>query len=177
MTSTAQTQGPSKTAAALAAEMKQEAATTRRVLERIPNDKMTWKPHEKSMTLGQLANHIAMVPGSISGLAQVDEFDASAVDFTPPMPKDTAEALATLEAGVAAAEAYISGLSEAALDAPWRMTAGGKVVMSISRHQLLRAILFNHWYHHRGQLSVYLRMLDVPIPSIYGPSADENPFR
>jgi uncharacterized damage-inducible protein DinB len=117
-----------------------------------------------------------MIPGNLSKLAQVDDFDASSANFTPPMPKDVHEVLATLEAGVNAAREYVGGLTEAALDGTWKMSAGGKQILAMSRLEFLRSIMLNHWYHHRGQLSVYLRLLDVPVPSIYGPSADENPF-
>jgi uncharacterized damage-inducible protein DinB len=157
-------------------ELRQETATTRRVLERVPADKLSWRPHPKSMTLGQLAIHIANIPGAICGLAAVDEFDASTVDFTPPQPASRDEILSRLETSVREAEAYLSGLSPEAAMKGWRMTAGGRELMTIPRAALLRSVMLNHWYHHRGQLSVYLRLLDVPIPVIYGRSADENPF-
>ncbi|HEY3838987.1 MAG TPA: DinB family protein [Bryobacteraceae bacterium] len=176
MTGTAKTHTESKTAKSIAAELQREAGTTRRVLERVPADKLTWKPHAKSMTLGQLANHIALIPGQLSQIAQVDVFDASNAKFIPPQPESVQELLATLDTGVKSAEEFAGGLSDSALDAPWRMVAGGKEIMSMPRVDFMRAILLNHWYHHRGQLSVYLRLLDVAIPSIYGPSADENPF-
>jgi uncharacterized damage-inducible protein DinB len=176
MTTMVKVQEESKTVKAILRELQGEAVTTKRVLERVPVDKLSWKPKPKSMTLGQLANHIAMIPGNLSKLAQVDEFDASSANFNPPMPKDMQEVLMTLDTGVKAAQEYVGGLTEAALDAQWRMTANGKEVMAMSRLEFLRAIMLNHWYHHRGQLSVYLRLLDVPVPSIYGPSADENPF-
>jgi uncharacterized damage-inducible protein DinB len=176
MTSMVKVQEESKTVKAMLNELQREAITTKRVLERVPADKLSWKPQPKSMTLGQLANHIAMIPGSLSKLAQVDEFDASAAKFDPPMPKAVQEVLATLDAGVKAAQEYVGGLTESALDGKWRMTSHGNEVLAMSRLEFLRAIMLNHWYHHRGQLSVYLRLLDVPVPSIYGPSADENPF-
>jgi uncharacterized damage-inducible protein DinB len=176
MTGIAKVQSQPKVVSALLSEIEREAATTKRVLERIPADKLSWKPQPKSMPLGQLAMHIAKIPGGISRLAQVDEFDVSTADFNPPMPKDVQEVLTTLDASVKAAEEYIGGLSESALDANWRMTSQGREVFTTSRSELIRSIMLNHWYHHRGQLSVYLRLLDVPIPSIYGPSADENPF-
>ena len=161
----------------LLGELQQEAAVTRRVLERVPGDKLTWKPHAKSMSLGQLAMHTAMIPGAIAKLAQVDEFDASAVSFDPPTPKDTVEILSALDAGVKEAQDYLGGVSDSTATADWRMIMNGKEVFSLPRIAMLRTIMFNHWYHHRGQLSVYLRLLDVPVPSIYGPSADESPFR
>jgi uncharacterized damage-inducible protein DinB len=157
-------------------ELQQEAATTKRVLERVPSDKLGWKPHPKSMSLGQLAMHVATIPGGISKLAQVDEFEVNPASFNQPAPKDAAEILAALEASVKAAEEYLGGVSDSAALGNWRATANGKEVMAMPRAAMLRALMLNHWYHHRGQLSVYLRLLEVPVPTIYGPSADENPF-
>ncbi len=157
-------------------EIQQEAETTRRVLERVPADKLSWKPHPKSMSLGELALHIASIPGGISKLAQVDEFDASAANFNTPSPANKEEIFTTLDAGVNAAQQYLGGLSESSAVANWRLTAGAKEIFTIPRVAMLRSIMLNHWYHHRGQMSVYLRLLDVPVPVIYGRSADENPF-
>ena len=157
-------------------EIKLEAATTRRVLERVPADKLTWKPHPKSMSLGQLAMHVATIPGGISKIAQVDDFEVNPANFTPPVPNNTQEILTALDASVKAAQEYLSGVSESAALGNWRATANGREVMAMPRAVMLRSIMFNHWYHHRGQLSVYLRLLEVPVPMIYGPSADENPF-
>ena len=157
-------------------EIQQEAAITRRVLERIPADKLSWKPHPKSMSLGQLALHIATIPGNISRLAQLEEFDAAAANFDPPAPNNAKEILTALDASVNAAEEYLGSVSESAAMGNWRLTAKGKEVFTIPRVGMLRTIMLNHWYHHRGQLSVYLRLLEVPVPVIYGRSADENPF-
>jgi uncharacterized damage-inducible protein DinB len=157
-------------------EIQQEAATTKRVLERVPGDKLAWKPHPRSMSIGQLAMHIATIPGGITRLAQVDDFEVNPANFTPPVPKNTQEILTALDASVKAAQEYLGGVSEAAAMGSWRATVNGKEVMAMPRAAMLRAIMLNHWYHHRGQLSVYLRLLDVPVPTIYGPSADENPF-
>ncbi len=160
----------------MAREIRNEAATTKRVLERVPADKLAWKPHPKSMSLGQLALHIATIPGGISKLAQVDEFEINPANFAPSSPENTLEILSALEASVTAAEQYLAGVSESAASENWRATANGKEVMAMPRAVMLRSLMLNHWYHHRGQLSVYLRLLDVPVPVIYGPSADENPF-
>jgi uncharacterized damage-inducible protein DinB len=157
-------------------EIQQEAATTKRVLERVPGDKLAWKPHPRSMSLGQLAMHIATIPGGIAKIALVDDFEVNPANFTPPVPKDTAEILAALDAGVKAAREYLGGVSESAALGTWRATVNGKEVMALPRAAMLRALMLNHWYHHRRQLSVYLRLLEVPVPVIYGPSADENPF-
>jgi uncharacterized damage-inducible protein DinB len=157
-------------------EIRQEAATTKRVLERVPGDKLDWKPHPRSMSLGQLAMHVAMIPGAITRLAAVDEFEINPANFVPPAPKDTAEILGTLDSSVQAAQDYLAGVDESAAAANWRAVVQGREIMSMPRAALVRGIMLNHWYHHRGQLSVYLRLLDVPVPSIYGPSADDNPF-
>jgi uncharacterized damage-inducible protein DinB len=157
-------------------EFQQETGTTRRVLERIPADKLAWKPHAHSMTAGQLGMHIALIPGNLSKLARVDEFDLTTANFTPPQPESAAEILTTLDTSVAEAEAYLSALSESSAMGTWRATAGGKEVFSLPRIAFLRSIMLNHWYHHRGQLSVYLRLLEVPVPVIYGRSYDESPF-
>ena len=161
---------------AMAAELQQEAASTRKILERIPADKLTWKPHPKSMTLGQLGLHIAQIPAAIASLAQLDEFDATHTDFTPAQPASHKDILDALDKSLPAAGQYLASMSEETARKIWRMTANGKEMLAIPRVAVLRSILLNHWYHHRGQLSVYLRMLDVPIPIIYGRSADENPF-
>ncbi len=160
----------------MSAEIAQEAATTKRVLERVPADKLNWKPHPKSMSLGQLAMHLAMIPGAISHLASVDAFEVNPAAFVPPEPKNRDEILAALEASVRSAQEYLGGVSESAAKGTWRATVQGREVMAMPRAVMLRTLMLNHWYHHRGQLSVYLRLLEVPVPTIYGPSADENPF-
>ncbi len=162
--------------APMVGEITQEAATTRRVLERVPTDKLGWKPHPKSMTLGQLAMHVATIPQGISQMAAVDNFEINPADMRPPEAKSTADILAALDASVQKTRDYLAGVSDSAATANWSMNLQGKQLMAMPRIAMLRAILFNHWYHHRGQLSVYLRLLDVPVPTIYGPSADENPF-
>jgi len=165
-----------KTLEPMMGEIQQEAATTKRVLERVPGDKLAWKPHPRSMSLGQLAMHIATIPGGIAKLAQVDDFEINPANFAPPIPKDTAEILAALDASVKAAHEYLGGVSDSAALGNWRATLSGKEVMAMPRAAMLRSLMLNHWYHHRGQLSVYLRLLEAPVPMIYGPSADENPF-
>ena len=159
---------------ALIGELEQEAATTRRVLERVPEDKLGWKPHEKSMSLGQLALHIASTPGTVAELAAQN--DVEPPDFQQPEAGSREEVLSALDEAVGKAKSYLSGLTDEAAMDEWRVVAGGQTVMAMPRIGLLRAIMFNHWYHHRGQMTVYLRELDVPVPSVYGPSADENPF-
>lgn len=161
---------------ALIAELEQEGAATRRVLERVPADQLGWQPHPKSMTLGQLAIHIATIPGGLARVCALDTFDASTVDFTPPQPQDTAGLLPALDESLAAAKNFLDGLDEASAAAPWRLTLGERELFAQPRMAVVRSLLLNHWYHHRGQLTVYLRLLDVPVPAVYGNSADENPF-
>jgi uncharacterized damage-inducible protein DinB len=161
-------------AAGFIAELEQEAMTTRRVLERVPNDQMAWKPHEKSMSLGQLALHVATIPGNVAEIAAVSPFQVP--PFTQPAAATTSELLPALDASIAKARTILGGMDNAALAATWRLMHGDREIMALPRAAVLRTIMLNHWYHHRGQLSVYLRALNVPLPSIYGPSADENPF-
>jgi uncharacterized damage-inducible protein DinB len=157
-------------------EFRAETATTKRVLNRIPADKLSWKPHPKSMSLGQLALHIAKVPGGLATILQKDEEDLSPSNFTFQDPKDLAEIQTALDESTRVGEKFIEGLDEQKASATWRLKSNGRTVLETPRIGVVRSIMLNHWYHHRGQLSVYLRMLDVPVPSIYGPSADENPF-
>jgi uncharacterized damage-inducible protein DinB len=156
-------------------ELEREAKTTRRVLERVPNDKLTWKPHTKSMTLRQLAQHVATIPGNISGMARLDHFDVEKF-AEPPALESTAAIVAAFDASVAQAKADLAATDDAAMMQTWSFNRGGQPIMPIPRIGVYRSVLLNHLYHHRGQLTVYLRLLDVPVPSIYGPSADENPF-
>ena len=161
-------------AGGLLQELEQEAQTTRRVLERVPEEHLGWKPHPKSMSLGQLALHVATVPG---GVAEISVQSPSEVpQFTQPSATSAAELVPALNESVAKAKQLLGGMDDAAMAATWRLMKGDREVMAIPRAALLRSIMLNHWYHHRGQLSVYLRELGVPVPSIYGPSADENPF-
>ena len=157
-------------------EFRQEVATTRRVLERVPEQKLTWKPHAKSMTLGQLASHIASVPGSVARIVQQDSFDVNNGNFIPSQPKDMKEVLTTFEQSAKDAEQCLQNMTDDQARANWRLLRGDQTLMNLPRVGFVRSIMMNHWYHHRGQLSVYLRLLDVPVPSIYGPSADEAPF-
>ena len=157
-------------------EFRNEAAVTRRVLERVPADKLTWKPHPKSLSLGQLAQHIAALPGGIAKIVQPDSFELPPAAFAFPEPTSMPEVQEAFEQSVREAEAYLKTVSDEAAGAPWRLTKGERVLLQMPRTAALRMLMFSHWFHHRGQLSVYLRILDVPVPSIYGPSADESPF-
>jgi uncharacterized damage-inducible protein DinB len=156
------------------AEIDQEGQTTTRVLEKIPTDKLSWKPHRKSYSLGQLGLHIASAPGNLAALAMKDSVEAP--DFSQAEAKSRQEILETFSKGLESAKITLDKMDDARLLSTWNLTRNGKVVLSIPRIGFIRSVLLNHVYHHRGQLSVYLRLLDVPVPSIYGPSADENPF-
>lgn len=155
-------------------ELEMEAATTRRVLERVPDAHLTWSPAPKSRTLGQLAMHIATNPAEVTTLAMQNP--AALPGFADAVPQSTSEVLQALEDSLSTARQLLGGMSDAALGETWRLQANGQELMALPRIALLRTVLLNHWYHHRGQLSVYLRLLAVPLPSIYGPSADESPF-
>jgi len=156
------------------AEMDQEAPATRRLLERLPEDKLSWKPHPKSMSLGKLAMHIAQMNGTIAGFGAKDSFDI--VPDSTPEPTTKAEILAAFEKSLADAKGLLNQVDDGRAMANWSLILGGKPIMSMPRAGLYRVIMCSHQYHHRGQLTVYLRLLDVPLPSVYGPSADENPF-
>lgn len=156
-------------------EIDQEAAATRRILERVPADRQDWRPHAKSMTLGQLATHIATLPGGIVKVMMVDTFEAPSGFSAPPV-VPVSELILKLEESVRGAKDIVSTFDDERMMATWKMRMNGKDAFAAPRGAVLRSFMLNHWYHHRGQLTVYLRLLDVPVPAIYGPSADENPF-
>ena len=155
-------------------ELEQEAQATKRILERVPQAHLGWKPHEKSMSLGQLALHIATVPGNVARM--IAQPSMQRPSFVQPAATQVGELLPALENTVNQAKTALGGMDDAAITATWRVLDGDREIMVMPRIAAIRAIMLNHWYHHRGQLSVYLRQLNVPVPSIYGPSADENPF-
>jgi uncharacterized damage-inducible protein DinB len=159
----------------LLAELEQEADTTRRVLERIPQAHLSWKPHPKSMSLGQLALHVATVPGSVAELAAKDVIPEPP-DFVQPEAASASELVPSLTESVARAKRALGGFDDGRMGAVWRLQSGGRDIMVMPRAAFVRAIMLNHWYHHRGQLLVYLRLLNQSVPSVYGPTADENPF-
>jgi uncharacterized damage-inducible protein DinB len=155
-------------------ELEQEAQTTRRVLARVPDNQLTWRPHKKARTLGELALHVAIVPGAVATMAAQPQMQAP--QFIDPSPNSASELIPALDESIAKAKSVLAGMDDATLNATFRMMQGEREVFAIPRVLMLRSIMLNHWYHHRGQLTVYLRELGVPLPSIYGPSADENPF-
>jgi uncharacterized damage-inducible protein DinB len=158
------------------AELEQESAATRRMLERVPGDKLTWAPHPRSMTLGQLAYHVAGVCGDVSNFLETDEFDAQQARFMPDQPESHAQIMEKFAEAQTSARRRLEALSEERAGQPWRLTNRSREVFAIPKVALVRTLMFNHLYHHRGQLSVYLRLLDVPVPVTYGRTADENPF-
>ena len=157
-------------------ELREEAAITKRVLERVPVDKLSWRPHPKSVSLGQLALHVAGIPGNLAKLVELEEFEAARANFEPAVPADIKEILLAFDQSIRTAEECLGSMTDEAAVGNWRLTFRGKEVFTQPRAGVLRSVMLNHWYHHRGQLSVYLRLLEVPVPVIYGRSADENPF-
>ena len=155
-------------------ELEAEAQTTRRVLERVPDNQLAWRPHEKARTLGELALHVAIVPGGVAEIAVQSRVQAP--QFTDPSPNSASELIPALDQSIAKAKEVLGGMDDATLMATWRMMNGERELFAVPRMALLRSVMLNHWYHHRGQLTMYLRQLGAPVPSIYGPSADENPF-
>lgn len=163
-------------AQALFAEFETQAPVTRRFLERLPEDKLTWKPHEKSLTAGQLAYHLGSVPGGVLRFALNNP--AQAPDFRNafPQPATKDEILNKLDESIATVREILPTLTDAAMNETWRLFAGEKELMAVPRHLFLRDIMLSHWYQHRGQFCVYLRLLNVPVPASWGPSADEPPL-
>ena len=156
-------------------EIEQEAAGTKRTLERVPGGKLAWRPHPKSLALGQLALHLATAPGVVAQFTTMDSLERPD-SFAYPAPKSVEEVLTAHTESVASAKRILGDLDDVSARKPWKLTKGSKVLMEIPKIALVRVILLNHTIHHRAQLGVYLRLLDIPVPSIYGPSADENPF-
>jgi uncharacterized damage-inducible protein DinB len=160
-------------ARALLAEFEIQAPITRRFLERLPESKLTWKPHERSMTAGQLAFHLARVPGGV--VRFVLNNPAQAPDFSFPQPQTRDEILEEFDQSVAIVRETLGILDDGAMNETWRLVAGDKQILAQPRQQFLRDVMLSHWYQHRGQFSVYLRILNVPVPASWGPSADEPP--
>ena len=159
----------------LAAELEQEAKTTRRLLERVPEASFGWKPHEKSMSLGQLAGHVAQLPTLIVPAFTQDELDFATAGWKPFNPQTTAELVEQHDANIKAAAETLRGAADEKMGEAWQLKSGDHVLFQMPRVMVSRFVGLNHIVHHRGQLSVYLRLLDVPLPSIYGPSADVAP--
>jgi len=161
---------------ALLPEFDHEMATTRRLLERLPEAEFAWKPHDRSMALGQLAGHIANLPQWCSATLASTVFDLDALpdDARPQLPASRAAVLEEFDGKVAAARGQLTSTTDAEFMTPWTLKKGGQEVFTLPRISAIRSFVMNHLIHHRGQLSVYLRLKDVPLPSIYGPTADEQ---
>jgi uncharacterized damage-inducible protein DinB len=158
-------------------ELDQEMAGTRKTLERIPEDKFDWRPHPKSFTMIQLATHIANMMGWGTTTLKADSFDYAppgAEPYQEQPAESRAALLAKFDKGLAEFREALAGVSDEEMMKDWSLLGGGKVVFTMSRIACLRGMIFNHLVHHRAQLSVYLRMNDVPVPALYGPSADES---
>jgi uncharacterized damage-inducible protein DinB len=160
----------------LLGEFDHEMASARKSIERVPDDKFGWKPHTKSMTMGALAGHIAMIPSWAKMTLETPQFDVSpgGQPVQQPQLKTRAEVLAFFDKAVPEARAAIAGASDETMMQPWALLNGGKTVFSMPRVAVLRSMIMNHMVHHRAQLGVYLRLNDLPVPAIYGPSADET---
>lgn len=156
-------------------EFDHEMGTTRRLLERTPEAEFAWKPHDKSFSLGQLAGHIANIPHWCDAILQNTVFDvATANDTRPKSPQSIASLLEQFDKTVATARAGLASTGDAEMLTPWTFKNGGHVVFTMPRIAAIRSFIMNHLIHHRGQLSVYLRLKNVPLPAIYGPTADEQ---
>jgi uncharacterized damage-inducible protein DinB len=161
-------------AQSMLAEFETQAPITRKFLERLPENKLTWKPHQKSLTAGQLAFHLASVPGGIVRFVQNNPAQAPE-SFNFFQPASRAEILKTLDESIATVRSVLPKFDDAAMKESWHMVAGDRELMAQPRGEFLRDVMLSHWYQHRGQFSVSLRMLDVAVPASWGPSADELP--
>ncbi len=157
-------------------ELQMEAASSRKMIERVPEKSFDWKPHEKSMTLGRLAYHISENPQWVSAIVNKDEIDFAANDYVPKEAKTSAELLKVFDESIAGAVECLKNASDEKLMGNWTMRNGEQIFFTLPKIAVLRSFILSHSIHHRGQLSVYLRMLDVPLPQIYGPTADETNF-
>lgn len=154
----------------LIAEIRHESATTRLMLERVPEGSLNWRPHQKSRTLGEIAAHVANLPGVFIAPLDRDEFDRNKYTY---FIENTADILETFDRNIANALSVLEVLSDEKMISTWKYKYGDKVIFEMPRLAVIRAMALNHLIHHRGQLSVYLRMLDVSVPGAYGPSADD----
>ncbi|MCB0729000.1 MAG: hypothetical protein KDD00_16155 [Ignavibacteriae bacterium] len=158
---------------ALIAELQQEAAATRKMLERVPEKSNSWKPHEKSMDLGRLSQHISEIPMWVPETVDKDELDFAKEEYTPKGGSTNEELLKNFDLNLANAIECLKNASDEKLMGNWTMRNGEKVYFTMPKIAVLRGFVMSHLIHHRGQLSVYMRMLDIPLPSVYGPTADE----
>lgn len=160
----------------IAAQLKHEAATTRRMLERLPAEDFNWKPHEKSMPLGKLATHIVEMTGWITETIKKEQIDFGAGDYVPVEVQSTEELIKMFDQTLSNCLDTLNGVSDEHLLQPWSLRNGEEIYFTMPRIGVIRGMCLSHSIHHRGQLSVYMRLRDIPVPSIYGPSADEPTF-
>lgn len=160
----------------LVAELESEAEATRTMLRAVPEERYSWKPHEKSTSAGALAKHIAIIPRALFEVANRESFDISEPGAVFDSCRSRDELMELFEENLRFACESLRTLAPERASGTWRLTDGGRTLMELPRAAVLRSLLFNHLYHHRGQLSVYLRLLGVPVPATYGPTADMNPF-
>lgn len=158
----------------MAAELQHEAGVTKTYFERVPADQFGFKPHEKSMTLGQLCGHLAEIAQWVRPTLEENEFNFDPATYVPFVPTSSAELVAALEKNAADAIDALENIDDAAMMQSWRMTSGGQTLFEMPRVAVVRSMMLNHIVHHRAQLGVYLRLLNVPIPKTYGPTADEQ---
>lgn len=158
----------------LSAEIKYTSAATRRMLERVPDDRFDWKPHEKSMTLGRLASHVAELTQWIKLILNESGFDFASQRFNRRKAANREELLDIFDENIKEALSILDTASDEQLNEKWKMHNGGNILFNLPRKIAVRELVMNHIIHHRGQLSVYLRLLDVPVPGMYGQSADEK---
>jgi len=163
---------------ALLPEFDHETANTRKVLERVPEDKLGWKPHPKSWDTATLASHIANIPGWVGETLDRDSIDIASPDGPKPEPTVTSrkELLERFDKNISAARAALAAAGNEQFMQPWSLLNNGQKVFTMPKAAVIRSWVFNHSVHHRAQLAMYLRLNDIPVPAIYGPSADENPF-
>ena len=158
---------------AFIAELKHEGTSTKRILERVPEGKFDWKPHEKSMTLGRLASHVAELPGFLNSILTMDEFDFTKWHYKPSLAKTPEELISLFQEKLDEVIHTLENTGDEKMNANFTLRSGDHVIASVPRTVAVRAMALNHLIHHRGQIAVYLRLLDIPVPGLYGPSADE----
>jgi len=159
----------------LIAEMEFEITSTSRLLELVPEDKLTWKPHERAMSLGELAFHVAVIPGNLLSFADEGKTKIE-VFLHHHIPSSKKEIVESFPDSIKKARLTLEKATGDWGSTNWELLKDGKSILTMPRSLMCRLLVFNHWYHHRGELVIYLKTLNIPIPSIYGPSADENPF-
>lgn len=163
-------------AEAILPEFDREMATTRKMLERFPEDKVEWRPHETCMTLGRLAGHVGELAGWVIPTMAQDKLELDPNNYNPAIFQSRAEALKQFDETVKNARAALAGASDETFMRPWTFVAGGKTVFTMPKVAVYRSFVMNHLIHHRGQLAAFYRIAGVPIPSLYGPSKDEQIF-